>query len=104
MRYVLFRKDKPGMAALRAQLQPEHVAYQEPFLSMLVFGGGLVGDAVETGGQVDIRDVIGNILVFEAPNRETVENFHANDPYTREGIFELAVIEKVWQRIPDPDA
>ena len=103
MRFALVRKDKPGMAALRAQLQPEHVAYQEPFLPMLVFGGGLVGNYVETSGDVDIRDVIGNILVFEAPDRETVENFHANDPDTREGLFELAIIEKVWQRVPDPN-
>lgn len=104
MRFTLVRKDKPGMAELRARLQPEHAAYQEPFLPMLVFGGGLVGNEVETGGDVDIRDVIGNILVFEAPDRETVENFHANDPYTREGLFELAIIEKVWQRVPDPNA
>ncbi len=92
------------MADVRARLQPEHAAYQAPFLPMIVFGGGLVRDGVDTSGDVDIRDVIGNVLVFEAPDRQTVEDFHANDPYTREGVFGTAIIEALWQRIPDPNA
>ena len=101
MRYVLFRRDRPGRAEERAKLQPAHAAYQEPFLKMVVFGGGLVGDGIETAGMVDIRDVKGNVLVFEA-DRKTVEDFHRNDPYTRADLFEFAVIERVWQRVPDP--
>ncbi|MBO6783835.1 MAG: hypothetical protein JJ899_11265 [Alphaproteobacteria bacterium] len=103
MRFALVRKDKPGMADLRARLQPEHAAYQAPFLPMIVFGGGMVADGVDTSGDVDIRDVIGNVLVFEAPDRRAVEDFHANDPYTREGLFETAIIEALWQRVPDPN-
>ena len=102
MRFTLIRKDKPGMADLRARLQPEHAAYQGQFLPMIVFGGGLVGDGVDTSCDVDIRDVNGNVLVFEAPDRKTIEDFHANDPYTREGLFETVLIEKLWQRVPDP--
>ena len=102
MRYALVRKDKPGMAALRARLQPEHAAYQQPFLPMIVFGGGLVRDGVDASGDVDIRDVTGNVLVFEASARETVENFHANDPYNREGLFDFVLIEPLWQRVPEP--
>jgi len=102
--FTLVRTDRPGQAALRARLQPEHAAYQAPFLPMITFGGGLVGDGVDTSGDVDIRDVIGNVLVFDAPDRETVEAFHANDPYTREGLFETVIIEAFWQRVPDPNA
>lgn len=104
MLFTLVRTDKPGQAALRARLQPEHAAYQAPFLPMITFGGGLVGDGVDTSGDVDIRDVIGNVLVFDAPDRETVEAFHANDPYTREGLFETVIIEALWQRVPAPKA
>lgn len=102
MRYVLFRRDRPGRAEERAKLQPAHAAYQEPFLKMVVFGGGLVGDGIETAGMVDIRDVKGNVLIFEA-DRKTVEDFHRNDPYTKADLFEFAVIERVWQRVPDPE-
>ena len=73
MRFVLVRTDRPGMAERRAKLQPAHIAYQQPFLSMIKFGGGLVEDGVDTSADVDIRNVVGNVLVFEAPNREVVE-------------------------------
>lgn len=103
MLFALVRTDKPGQAELRARLQPEHAAYQAPFLPMITFGGGLVRDGVDTTGDVDIRDVIGNVLVFDAPDRASVEAFHANDPYTREGVFDTVIIEQLWQRVPDPD-
>ena len=101
MRYALIRRDWPGRADQRAELQPAHAAYQEPFLGMIVYGGGLVGDDIDTSGDVDIRDVIGNVIVFEA-DRKTVEDFHRNDPYTAEDMFEFAMIERIWQRVPDP--
>lgn len=100
-RYVLVRRDRPGRAEERVRLQPAHAAYQQPFLPMIVYGGGLVGDDVDTSGDVDIRDVKGNVLVFEA-DRATVEDFHRNDPYTKADLFEFAVVERIWQRVPDP--
>jgi uncharacterized protein YciI len=102
MRYALIRKDRPGHAEQRARLQPAHAAYQEPFLNLIVYGGGLVRDGVDTSGDVNIRDVTGNVIVFEA-DRETVEAFHCNDPYTIEDMFEFAIIEPIWQRVPDPN-
>ena len=100
-RYALVRCDRPGRAAERAHLQPEHADYQAPFLPLIVYGGGLVGDDIDTSGDVDIRDVIGNVLVFEA-DRETVEGFHRNDPYTKADLFEFAIVERIWQRVPEP--
>ena len=101
MRYALIRRDRPGREEQRARLQPAHAAYQEPFLKLMVYGGGLVKEGTDTSGDVDIRYVTGNVIVFEA-DRETVEDFHRNDPYTLEDMFEFAIIEPIWQRIPDP--
>ena len=101
-RYALIRRDRPSRADDRARLQPKHAAYQEPFLPLIVYGGGLVGDETDTTGDVDIRDVMGNIIVFEA-DRQTVEDFHRNDPYTKAGLFEFALIERIWQRVPPID-
>ena len=103
MRYALIRRDRPGRADQRARLQAAHAAYQEEFLDLIVYGGGLVGDDVDTSGAVDIRAVTGNVIVFEA-DRKTVEDFHRSDPYTLEDIFEFAIIERIWQRVPDPGA
>ena len=101
-RHVLIRRDRPGQEEQRARLQPEHAAYQEPFLKLMVYGGGLVKDGTDTAADVDIRDVTGNVIVFEA-DRRTVEEFHRNDPYTREDMFEFAIIEPIWQRVPVPE-
>ena len=101
-RHVLIRRDRPGREEQRARLQPEHAAYQEPFLKLMVYGGGLVKDGTDTAADVDIRDVTGNVIVFEA-DRRTVEEFHRNDPYTREDMFEFAIIEPIWQRVPGPE-
>ena len=103
MRYALVRRDRPNSADKRARLQPAPAAYQEPFLKLIVYGGGLVRDGVATLGSVAIRDVTGNIIVFKA-DRATVEDFHRNDPYTLEDMFEMAIIEPIWQRMPDPNA
>ena len=103
MRYALIRRDRTGRAAQRARLHAAHAAYQEPFFGMIVYGGGLVGDDVDTSGDVDIRDVSGNVIVFEA-DRKTVEDFHRNDPYTLEDMFEFAIVERIWQRVPDPSS
>ena len=101
-RHVLIRRDRPGREEQRARRQPEHAAYQEPFLKLMVYGGGLVEDGTDTAADVDIRDVTGNVIVFEA-DRRTVEEFHRNDPYTREDMFEFAIIEPIWQRVPVPE-
>ena len=102
MRYALVRRDRPSRAENRARLHSAHAAYQDPFLKLIVYGGGLVKDGVDTSGDVNIHDVTGNIIVFEA-DRETVEDFHRNDPYTLEDMFEFAIIEPIWQRMPDPN-
>jgi uncharacterized protein YciI len=102
MLYAIARRDRPGMAAERARLQPAHAVYQQAFLPLIVFGGGMVGDAVDTAGDVDIRDVIGNLLVLDVPDRAVAEAFHRDDPYTKAGLFETVIIERLWQRVPPP--
>ena len=102
VRYVLFRKDKSGKASERVRLQPAHIEYQQPFLPLITYGGGLVDDKTDTGSLVKIQDVTGNLIVFKA-NRAIVEDFHKNDPYTLAGIFDLVIIKRIWQRVPSLD-
>ena len=45
----------------------------------------------------------GNVIVFDA-DRETVEDFHRNDPYTLEDMFEFAFVERLWQRVPEAES
>jgi hypothetical protein len=102
MLYAITRRDRPGMAETRARLQPAHARYQQAFLPRIVYGGGMVGDATDTSGDVDIRDVVGNVLVIDVPDRATAEAFHRDDPYTQADLFETVIIERLWQRVPPP--
>jgi uncharacterized protein YciI len=38
--------------------------------------------------------------VLDVLDRAAAEAFHANDPYTRGGIFETVIIEPFLQRVP----
>ena len=104
MLFAIARRDKPGMAEKRVALLEAHAAYQKDFMDRITFGGGLVADGTDVDnfvyGPDGIRDVTGNILILDVPDRAAAEAFHANDPYTQGGIFETAIIEPFLQRVP----
>ena len=104
MLFAIARKDKVGMTEKRVELLAAHAEYQKGFMGRITFGGGLVADGTDVGnfvyGPEGIRNVTGNILILDVPDREPAESFHANDPYTLGGIFETVIIEPFLQRVP----
>ncbi|MCZ6509081.1 MAG: YciI family protein [Alphaproteobacteria bacterium] len=107
MLFAIVRKDKPGMADVRARLLSVHAEYQKAFMPMIVFGGGLVVDGTDVEkfeyNETGIRDVVGNVLILDVPDRATAEAMHRDDPYTKGGVFETVIIEPFLQRVPLPD-
>ena len=107
MLFAIARKDKPGMADERARLLSAHAEYQKAFMAMIVFGGGLVTDGTDVDAfeynEAGIRDVVGNVLIVDVPDRATAEALHQNDPYTKGGLFETVIIEPFLQRVPLPE-
>lgn len=104
MLFAIARRDKPGMADERARLLSAHAEYQKAFMSMIVFGGGLVTDGTDVDNfeysEAGIRDVVGNVLIVDVPDRAAAEALHRDDPYTKGGLFETAIIEPFLQRVP----
>lgn len=104
MLFAIARRDKPGMADLRAQLLAAHAEYQKAFMPLIVFGGGLVADGADVDNfeysEAGIRDVVGNVLIVDVPDRATAEALHRDDPYTKGGLFEMAIVEPFLQRVP----
>ena len=107
MLFAIARRDRPGMADQRARLFSAHADYQKAFMAMIVFGGGLVSDGIDVDDfeydQTGIRDVIGNVLIVDVPDRAAAEAMHQNDPYTQGGVFETVIIEPFLQRVPPSD-
>lgn len=104
MLFAIARRDKPGMGGKRAELLAAHAEYQKAFMPLITFGGGLVEDGTDIEnfvyGEEGIKRVTGNVLVLDVLDRAAAEAFHANDPYTRGGIFETVIIEPFLQRVP----
>lgn len=108
MLFAIVRRDKPGMADTRARLLPAHAEYQKAFMPVIVFGGGLLADGADAAAfqynATGIRNVIGNLLIVDVPDRAAAEALHNDDPYTRGGLFESVIIEPFLQRVPPPTA
>lgn len=107
MLFAIARRDKSGMADERARLLAAHAEYQKAFMARIVFGGGLVTDGTDADNfeysEAGIRDVVGNVLIVDVPDRATAEALHRDDPYTKGGLFETVIIEPFLQRVPIPD-
>lgn len=107
MLFAIVRRDKPGMADARARLLSAHAEYQKVFMPMIVFGGGLVTDGTDVDkfeyNEAGIRDVVGNVLIVDVPDRAAAEAMHRDDPYTQGGVFETVIVEPFLQRVPRPD-
>lgn len=82
MLYAVICKDKPESLALRNATRPVHLEYLKA--GGPVFSGPMLGADEETP--------IGSLLIVEAANRAAIEEWAANDPYAKAGLFESVEI------------
>jgi hypothetical protein len=86
MHFVVIGKDKPG-GALRRQHRAAHLEFVAERQSDIVYAGPLL----EAG------EMIGSAFIFELPDRATLDEYLAQDPYFAEGIFErVEIYESRW--------
>lgn len=92
--YVLYAKDKPGSLERRLEYYPAHRAFLETRNEVedvsVVMSGPLQTD--------DGTTMIGSLLLIEAPSREAVERFIAEDPFTHAGIWADVHISRFHRR------
>lgn len=86
MPHVIIAKDKPNSMDLRLEVRPAHLEYMTANLSKLIGAFAQVDDADEI--------VHGGVIVFDSDDRAEVENFVANDPFTKAGLFESVTISR----------
>ena len=91
MIFVLRLLDRPDAAALRQQRRPEHKAYLAQVANRIAFAGPLVQDDGET--------MIGSLLAIDFPDREAVQRWLADEPFTRAGLYasvEVHAFVNLW--------
>ena len=84
MIYVLRLLDKPGSAALRQRVRPEHKAYLGAVAERIAFAGPLTQD--------DGVTMIGSLLAIDFASREAAQAWLADEPFTRGGLYASAEI------------
>lgn len=80
MPYMVVADDMPGTEDLRSQVRPRHIAYLEANLDKIIAAGAKLAD--------DGVTAVGSLYVLATDDRAEAEAFVANDPFTREGVFE----------------
>ncbi|MCH2170917.1 YciI family protein [Myxococcota bacterium] len=92
--FVFIGHDGPNGPAGRKQHRPAHLERLEALAreDRIRHAGPLLDNAGEPRG---------SLIVFEAPDLASAENFAAGDPYVREGIFETHEVIETLAVLPN---
>lgn len=92
MLFLVYRKDKPGNLHVRLANYQAHLGYLKSYPEKILLGGPTLGAGTGVGDQ----DMTGSFLIVEADSWEQVDEFVANDPFTKAGLFATTLIER-WK-------
>ena len=91
MYFVVFASDKPDMEEVRAEVRSSHREYlrQHEHPVKVLLGGPTLDKSAPV--------MNGTMLVIEAERIEQVQDFIADDPYSRANLFQLLEVRPwVW--------
>ncbi|MEM7022970.1 MAG: YciI family protein [Pseudomonadota bacterium] len=80
MPYAIITKDKPNSLDLRNEVRGVHLEYLNANLDRLLAAGAQIEDD-GSGGH-------GGLIIVDTDDRKEAEDFIANDPFTKAGLFE----------------
>ena len=87
MLYVIYQEDGPDGAALRATHRETHFAYLEKHKDILVLGGALLAE--------DGATRTGSVLILNVPDLAAANEFSANEPLRKAGVFRSVKISRM---------
>ena len=93
MRRVVIADDRPDAGSLRADTREAHLEWIASHRDHVVRAGPFLAD--------DGATMVGSLLVVDFPDREAVESWAADDPYSRAGLFSSVRI-RAWKETVSP--
>ncbi|MBP2311337.1 YciI family protein [Azospirillum soli] len=90
MLYMFHCTDKAGAAQVRLDNRAAHLAYLESIGERLYAAGPLLSD--------DGQAMVGSLLIVDCADGAAAQDFAANDPYAKAGLFENVTI-RPWRRV-----
>jgi len=82
--------DKAGATQVRLDNRAAHLAYLESLGDRLFAAGPLLTD--------DGQGMVGSLLIVECADTAAAQDFAANDPYAKAGLFDNVTI-RPWRRV-----
>ena len=89
MPYAVITKDKPNSLDLRNQVRGVHLEFLDANQDRLLAAGAMIDDD-GTGGH-------GGVIIVDTDDRQEAEDFIANDPFTKAGLFESITVVR-WRK------
>jgi len=87
MLYAVICRDKPGALQIRLDTRTAHLAYIEET--------GIVRMA---GPFIEEGQMCGSLVILETDSLAAAQDWAANDPYAKAGLFESASVSE-WKKV-----
>jgi hypothetical protein len=91
MLFTIHALDKPNVMDKRQAALDAHINHVADSGIQIVMSGPLMSD--------DEQNVIGSFFLVEAPDRQSVMDFHLNDPIYLAGVWETVNIQVFHKRV-----
>ncbi len=89
MLFVIHCRDKKDHLPIRQENRPDHVEYLKSLGERLFAAGPLLDED---------EQMCGSVVVIDVADRSAAEDFAANDPYAKAGLFEQVTIDR-WNKV-----
>jgi len=86
----------PVGPATRKKTREAHLAYLERHKDILVLSGGTLAE--------DGKTRTGSVFIINVPSREAAENFSAEEPFRKAGLFKTVKITRMRRGQWNPEA
>lgn len=90
--YVITCIDKPNSLDLRLANRIAHLEFAKGWCDRMLVGGPLLSD--------DGQTMQGSMIILDVEDRAQVDEFIANDPYGKAGLFESVVVRRYKKVLP----
>ncbi|MGI4812824.1 MAG: YciI family protein [Janthinobacterium lividum] len=88
MLYIVYQEDRDeGAAEIRRAVKPDHLKYLATFEHVLVLGGAMLAE--------DGIKRTGSVLIVNLPDLKSAEEFSANEPFRKAGLFKRVSITRM---------
>ena len=89
MLFVVHCVDKENHLEVRMENRPMHVEYLKSYGDKLFAAGPTLDEA---------GNMNGSVVILDLDNKQLAEEFAANDPYAKAGLFALVTINE-WKKV-----